>query len=59
MRAMSKMEAWLPLQAFRPGLIWHYGLTVRIHMPEFARTVRRAMEYDPAPPYAAQVFEVD
>jgi hypothetical protein len=30
-------------------------LTGQIHSPSLARAVQRAMEYDPAPPYAAEV----
>ena len=32
--------------------LWLVG---QIHSPAFARKVQRAMEYDPAPPYAADV----
>ena len=32
--------------------LWLIG---QIHSPKFARAVQRAMEYDPAPPYAAEV----
>ncbi len=32
--------------------LWLIG---QIHGPQFARNVQRAMEYDPAPPYAAEV----
>jgi transcriptional regulator GlxA family with amidase domain len=30
-------------------------LTGQLHTPDFARAVQRGMEYDPAPPYAAEV----
>jgi hypothetical protein len=30
-------------------------LTGQLHSPGFARKVQRAMEYDPAPPYSAEV----
>lgn len=32
--------------------LWLIG---QIHSPHFARSVQKAMEYDPAPPYAAEV----
>jgi transcriptional regulator GlxA family with amidase domain len=35
------------------GIDMALWLTGRLHSPDFARAVQRAMEYDPAPPYAA------
>jgi transcriptional regulator GlxA family with amidase domain len=37
------------------GIDMALWLTGQLHSPEFARAVQRAMEYDPAPPYAAAV----
>ncbi|MBN9532903.1 MAG: DJ-1/PfpI family protein [Alphaproteobacteria bacterium] len=37
------------------GIDMALWLTGQIHTPEFARQVQKAMEYDPAPPYAAMV----
>jgi transcriptional regulator GlxA family with amidase domain len=37
------------------GIDMALWLTGQLHSPEFARSVQRAMEYDPAPPYAAAV----
>jgi transcriptional regulator GlxA family with amidase domain len=37
------------------GIDMALWLTGQLHSPEFARNVQRAMEYDPAPPYAAAV----
>jgi transcriptional regulator GlxA family with amidase domain len=37
------------------GIDMALWLTGQMHSPEFARNVQRAMEYDPAPPYAAAV----
>jgi transcriptional regulator GlxA family with amidase domain len=37
------------------GIDMALWLTGQILTPEFARNVQRAMEYDPAPPYAAAV----
>jgi transcriptional regulator GlxA family with amidase domain len=37
------------------GIDMALWLTGQLHSPEFARPVQRAMEYDPAPPYAAAV----
>jgi transcriptional regulator GlxA family with amidase domain len=37
------------------GIDMALWLTGQLHSPEFARLVQRAMEYDPAPPYAAAV----
>jgi transcriptional regulator GlxA family with amidase domain len=37
------------------GIDMALWLTGQIHSPELARAVQRAMEYDPAPPYAASV----
>lgn len=36
------------------GIDMALWLTGQLHSPELARTVQRAMEYDPAPPYAAE-----
>jgi transcriptional regulator GlxA family with amidase domain len=36
------------------GIDMALWLTGRIHSPALARSVQRAMEYDPAPPYAAE-----
>ncbi len=37
------------------GIDMALWLTGQIHTPDIARAVQRAMEYDPAPPYAAEV----
>jgi len=37
------------------GIDMALWLTGQMHGPDFARKVQRAMEYDPAPPYAAEV----
>lgn len=37
------------------GIDMALWLTGQLHRPELARAVQRAMEYDPAPPYAAEV----
>jgi transcriptional regulator GlxA family with amidase domain len=37
------------------GIDMALWLTGQMHSPDFARKVQRAMEYDPAPPYAAEV----
>lgn len=37
------------------GIDMTLWLTGQIHGPDFARKVQRGMEYDPAPPYAAEV----
>jgi transcriptional regulator GlxA family with amidase domain len=37
------------------GIDMALWLTGQLHGPQFARNVQRAMEYDPAPPYAATV----
>lgn len=37
------------------GIDMALWLTGQLHSPGFARLVQRAMEYDPAPPYAAEV----
>lgn len=37
------------------GIDMALWLTGMLHGPDFARKVQRAMEYDPAPPYAAEV----
>ncbi len=37
------------------GIDMALWLTGQLHSPELARMVQRAMEYDPAPPYAAAV----
>ncbi len=37
------------------GIDMALWLTGQLHSPDFARKVQRAMEYDPAPPYAAAV----
>jgi transcriptional regulator GlxA family with amidase domain len=37
------------------GIDMALWLTGQIHSPSLARAVQRAMEYDPAPPYAAEV----
>jgi transcriptional regulator GlxA family with amidase domain len=37
------------------GIDMALWLTGQLHSPAFARLVQRAMEYDPAPPYAAEV----
>jgi transcriptional regulator GlxA family with amidase domain len=37
------------------GIDMALWLTGQLHTPDFARKVQRAMEYDPAPPYAAEV----
>jgi transcriptional regulator GlxA family with amidase domain len=37
------------------GIDMALWLTGQLHTPDFARAVQRAMEYDPAPPYAAEV----
>jgi transcriptional regulator GlxA family with amidase domain len=37
------------------GIDMALWLTGQLHSPDFARRVQRAMEYDPAPPYAAEV----
>lgn len=37
------------------GIDMALWLTGQLHGPDFARKVQRAMEYDPAPPYAAEV----
>lgn len=37
------------------GIDMALWLTGQLHSPQFARRVQRAMEYDPAPPYAAEV----
>ena len=37
------------------GIDMALWLTGQLHGPDFARTVQKAMEYDPAPPYAAEV----
>jgi transcriptional regulator GlxA family with amidase domain len=37
------------------GIDMALWLTGQIHSPALARAVQRAMEYDPAPPYAAEV----
>jgi len=34
------------------GIDMALWLTGQMHSPDFARAVQRAMEYDPAPPYA-------
>lgn len=36
------------------GIDMALWLTGQIHSPDFARKVQRGMEYDPAPPYAAE-----
>ncbi|MBU6297704.1 MAG: DJ-1/PfpI family protein [Alphaproteobacteria bacterium] len=36
------------------GIDMALWLTGQIHSPDFARTVQRGMEYDPAPPYGSQ-----
>lgn len=37
------------------GIDMALWLTGQMHSPDFARKVQRGMEYDPAPPYAAEV----
>ena len=37
------------------GIDMALWLTGQLHGPDFARAVQKAMEYDPAPPYAAEV----
>ncbi|MDE3115097.1 MAG: DJ-1/PfpI family protein [Pseudomonadota bacterium] len=37
------------------GIDMALWLTGQLHSPDFARAVQKAMEYDPAPPYAAEV----
>lgn len=37
------------------GIDMALWLAGQLHSPAFARTVQRAMQYDPAPPYAAEV----
>jgi transcriptional regulator GlxA family with amidase domain len=37
------------------GIDMALWLTGQMHGPAVARAVQRAMEYDPAPPYAAEV----
>jgi transcriptional regulator GlxA family with amidase domain len=37
------------------GIDMALWLAGQIHSPALARSVQRAMEYDPAPPYAAEV----
>ncbi|MBU6443807.1 MAG: DJ-1/PfpI family protein [Alphaproteobacteria bacterium] len=37
------------------GIDMALWLTGQLHGPDFARAVQQAMEYDPAPPYAAEV----
>ena len=37
------------------GIDMALWLTGELHTPQFARNVQKAMEYDPAPPYAAEV----
>ncbi len=37
------------------GIDMALWLTGQLHTPAFARAVQRAMQYDPAPPYAAEV----
>ncbi len=37
------------------GIDMALWLTGQMHSPDFARRVQRGMEYDPAPPYAAEV----
>jgi len=37
------------------GIDMALWLTGQLHSPAFARDVQRAMQYDPAPPYAAEV----
>jgi transcriptional regulator GlxA family with amidase domain len=37
------------------GIDMALWLTGQLHSPDFARSVQRIMEYDPAPPYAAAV----
>ena len=52
---MCAMEMWLPPPGVSAGIDMALWLVGQLHGPHTARNVQRAMEYDPAPPYAAEV----
>jgi transcriptional regulator GlxA family with amidase domain len=45
----------LTSQGISAGIDMALWLVGRLHDPDHARQVRRMLQYDPAPPYAAEV----